>query len=78
MNLLVVHAAGLDPLRDEAIAYAEALKAAGNQVDLAIYPGLPHCFYMFTGFKQSKEYFSRVVAFVRKYADANGSINCKL
>jgi acetyl esterase/lipase len=66
----VIHVAGLDPLRDEGIAYAEALKAAGNQVELAVYPGLPHCFYMFTGFKQTAEYFNRVIAFVKKYADA--------
>ncbi|ETS81646.1 hypothetical protein PFICI_06648 [Pestalotiopsis fici W106-1] len=65
-----VHAAGLDPLRDEGIAYAEALKAAGNDVQLAAYPGLPHCFYMFVGFKQTKDYFERVIGFVKKHADA--------
>ncbi|KAI1842263.1 hypothetical protein JX265_006890 [Neoarthrinium moseri] len=66
----LVQAAGLDPLRDEAIAYAAALEAAGNTVDLATYQGLPHCFYMFTGFQKTAEYFERTIAFVKKHADA--------
>ena len=61
---------GLDPLRDEGIAFAEALKAAGNEVDLVLWPGLPHCFYMFTHFPQTKDYFTGTIAFVKKHADA--------
>jgi acetyl esterase/lipase len=68
--MIVVHAAGLDPLRDEAIAYAAALRAAGNKVQLEVWSGLPHCFYMFTGFQQTVEYFTKTIAFVKKYADA--------
>jgi acetyl esterase/lipase len=66
----VIQAAGLDPLRDEVIAYAGALKEAGNDVELMVWSGLPHCFYMFTGFQQTKDYFARTVAFVKKYVDA--------
>jgi acetyl esterase len=36
--------AGFDPLRDEALAYAQRLRAAGNSVALALHPGLIHTF----------------------------------
>lgn len=32
----------MDPLRDEGLAYAEALEAAGVSVKKEVYPGLPH------------------------------------
>jgi len=65
--LSVVQCAGLDPLRDEAIAYAEALKAAGVEVELYAYQGLPHCFSsMLFDIPQSKDYYQRIVAFLDK------------
>ncbi|SFS10674.1 alpha/beta hydrolase [Sphingomonas jatrophae] len=41
-SILVV--AGCDPLRDEGVAYAEALGAAGNAVILREHPGMAHGF----------------------------------
>ena len=37
-----VHVAGYDPLRDEGIAYAHALRAAGGTAELQCYDGLVH------------------------------------
>ena len=36
--------AGFDPLRDEGIAYGEALRAAGVRVTERLFPGLIHSF----------------------------------
>lgn len=37
-------AAQYDPLREDAIAYANALRAAGNQVELRVYDGMIHAY----------------------------------
>jgi acetyl esterase len=34
-----------DPLRDQGIAYADALRAAGNEVEMTLYEGLFHGFF---------------------------------
>ncbi|RAK87662.1 alpha/beta hydrolase fold-3 domain protein [Aspergillus costaricaensis CBS 115574] len=38
---------GRDPLRDEALAYADKLEERGTPVRVAVYPGMPHAFWIF-------------------------------
>ncbi|XXH04118.1 hypothetical protein Hte_010530 [Hypoxylon texense] len=40
----LIQCAGVDIFRDEAFAYADALQAAGVDVEIHGYPGVPHCF----------------------------------
>ncbi len=45
----LVLTAEFDPLRDEGEAYAEALRAAGNEVDVKRYDGMTHMFFQLGG-----------------------------
>lgn len=67
----MVQVAGLDPLRDEGLAYAEALKEAGIPVTLKTYKGLPHGFYLFPHLKQTREYWQTTVDFVKRLASGS-------
>ncbi|KAF4810616.1 AB hydrolase superfamily protein [Colletotrichum siamense] len=65
---VLMQVAGADPLRDEAIAFAERLQEEGVPTELHTYQGMPHCFYMFEGHQSTVEYYSRVIGFVKKIA----------
>ncbi len=60
----LVQVAGMDPLRDEGLAYAEKLKEDGVKVKVETYQGLPHGFYMFPQLKATEQYFKNVVNFI--------------
>jgi acetyl esterase/lipase len=45
----IIHTAACDPLADEGLAYAEALRAAGVTVSHTCHPGMVHHFYGLTG-----------------------------
>ncbi|KIW84618.1 hypothetical protein Z517_00006 [Fonsecaea pedrosoi CBS 271.37] len=64
----LIQVAGMDPLRDEGLAYAEALKAAQNSVTVNTFKGLPHGFYFFPQLKQTLEFWDNSVKFVKGLA----------
>lgn len=58
--------AEVDPLRDEAEAYAEKLREHGNHVVTKRYPGVPHPFMHMDGvLTQGREYVSDVILQIR-------------
>lgn len=59
--------AEIDPLRDEAEAYAEKLREHGNNVVNKRYPGVPHPFMHMDGIlPQGREYVSDVILNIRQ------------
>jgi len=72
LTCTVIQVAGLDPLRDEGLAYAEALKDAGNKVEVYAYKGLPHVFAtMLITLPQVKQYYERQAAFIKGVVSAS-------
>jgi acetyl esterase/lipase len=64
----------MDPLRDEGLAYAEALKAAGVPVTLKIYPRLPHGFYMIPHLKSWWNISRALLISSRKFKSIGSSL----
>ncbi|CAI6094598.1 unnamed protein product [Clonostachys chloroleuca] len=64
---LLLQCAGLDPLRDEAIAYAEVVQEAGVEVEHYAYQGLPHHFHtVVPTVPECKPFYARYHAFLTK------------
>ncbi|AJE80393.1 lipase/esterase [Streptomyces albus] len=57
--------AGRDPLYDEGLAYAEALRRAGVPVDLVVHPTMAHGFVAFPSLPQAAETLDALAAAVR-------------
>ncbi|KAH7247855.1 Alpha/Beta hydrolase protein [Fusarium solani] len=65
----LIQCAGGDILRDDAFAYAEALKADGVEVELHAYAGVPHCFpVILTQIPQVADFYERYTKFLERYA----------
>ncbi|KIW83060.1 hypothetical protein Z517_02303 [Fonsecaea pedrosoi CBS 271.37] len=61
MPKTVVVAAGMDPLRDEALLYADKLKKNGVPTRVHVFPGLPHGFRRFATLKASARWDTVIV-----------------
>ena len=73
--LTFVGVAEVDPLRDEALAYAERVREKGNRVVVKRYEGVPHGFMrMDRVLRQGREYVLDVIGCVREclYKDGQG------
>ncbi|OTA98760.1 hypothetical protein M426DRAFT_258111 [Hypoxylon sp. CI-4A] len=64
-----IQSAGVDIFRDDSFAYAEALEAAGGQVELHCYKGVPHCFpALIPNHPSTPTFYKRYMDFLEKYA----------
>ena len=66
----VIFVAGQDPLRDEAIAYADKLKKNGVQTTLHIYQGVPHNFGMYWDLDMTRTWWGDIRAGMRSILDS--------
>ena len=58
--------AGIDPLYDDGVTFAEKLRAAGRSVELHEYEGMPHIFWCFPPLHQFSDVSARIGAFLRR------------
>lgn len=64
----MVTACGCDPLRDDAMAYAERLQEEGGEVELVTFAGLPHALYLLPQHPKAQEYYDNIIAFTKKFS----------
>lgn len=64
---LVIHAGGEELLRDDAERLATAARAAGVQVELAIYPGMWHVWQLSLERPEAQESLRRIARFLRQH-----------
>lgn len=62
----LVYTAGFDPLRDEGLAYADKLRAAGVRVSYLEFPTLPHGFAMMTSVAAAARALEEIIASVAR------------
>jgi len=55
-----------DPLVDQSTGFKDRANVAGcNQIELILYPGMPHCFYSFANlFDEEQDCYQRIAAFL--------------
>lgn len=58
--------AGIDPLHDDGVTLAERMRAAGREVELHDYAGMPHIFWCFPPLHAQSDVSARIGAFFRK------------
>jgi acetyl esterase len=63
----LIFVAGRDSLRDEGIAYARKLESASVPVELSIYQGVPHGFYMYAELKCSSRFREDLKTGIREW-----------
>ncbi|KAI1087023.1 alpha/beta-hydrolase [Rostrohypoxylon terebratum] len=69
----LIQCAGVDILRDDAFAYAEALTASGVEVEMYGFKGVPHCFPAVTiNHPSTPVFYERYNAFLSKHATSSG------
>ncbi|KAI2775229.1 alpha/beta hydrolase fold-domain-containing protein [Daldinia loculata] len=68
----LIQCAGYDILRDDAFAYAEALQAAGVDVEIYGYQGVPHCFpAVIPTHPSTSVFYKRFNSFLKKHATSS-------
>ncbi|KAJ5521060.1 hypothetical protein N7463_001513, partial [Penicillium fimorum] len=74
----VVVAAGMDPLRDEALLYADRLQTVGVPTDVHVFPGLPHGFRRFKELQASRRWDEVITEGLRWCLSDNCTSSLKL